>query len=176
MYSDEANPDVFTDIKVFNRITFNSYDVSSDGYLLSHQSRREWRQDPQKQNPAFHKSHKFSKELETKIFGHSLNYHKNVPLVHPDEWETIARYFQQQFRLLTIEKSAVENLSHTFHPALKHLEYFAKVPVDAIAKEEAYSWVKTAAPVDLHWQEKELLTFMGSEYLEFAKNHILKKI
>ena len=74
----------------------------------------------------------------------SSHRYRMVPLVHPEEWETIARYFHSRFRLLTIDSTKVEALTLEEHPALVHGEYRGRVPLSAIISDVQYSWKKSS--------------------------------
>lgn len=146
------------------RVTFNSYFADADKYLLAHAVSEDllW-------GPKF-----YSLKHEVCIldgvkklwlpFGQMREEYRMVPLVHPDEWETIARYFAHRFRLLTIDASKIEDLTHEsllheglFHPALAHGEYFGKVPLDAIIKDEEYTWKKSKKNIRLSEEACEFL-------------------
>lgn len=70
-----------------------------------------------------------------------------LPLVHPDEWETIARvlafpYNQQggKFALITINSACIEELSNQPHFLLPHGEYYGKVHSEYVSTVDNYEW------------------------------------
>jgi hypothetical protein len=135
---------------IFNRVTFNRYMVGRDGYLLTHQVAFEFRQ--YKEETIYHLDHKpkvLEEWMESWLPLVPTHDYRSVPLCHPTEWKTIARYFHTRFRLLTIDASKVENLVRKFHPALEYGEYFGRVPLNAILSDEEYSWKPTDNGLDI---------------------------
>ncbi|HLC90391.1 MAG TPA: hypothetical protein VJI15_01355 [Candidatus Nanoarchaeia archaeon] len=69
---------------------------------------------------------------------------RSVPLCHPGEWETMARWLYvdmgHSFTLLTVDSSKIVILSRKEHQLLRHGEFFALVHEDAIQKSSRYVW------------------------------------
>ncbi|MCK4588851.1 MAG: hypothetical protein KAT77_00275 [Nanoarchaeota archaeon] len=151
------------------RVTFNSYFVDEQGYLLSHEINEEIKI----YTPQYSIKHEICVLDGVKKMwlpgGQMREEYRVLPLVHPDEWETIARYFAHRFRLLTIDASKVEDLTHELllqgdglcHEALVHGEYFGKVPLTAIVKDEEYSWEKSDKPLNLSEDALDFLRKKG---------------
>lgn len=104
--------------------------VDPQGYLLSHETR------------------------EKPDGGYTRNINgfdqRSLPLVHPSEWEVIARMFAWHeyrksgatFKLLTIDTKIINILGTAPHGVLDYPEYFGMVPKSAILTTTEYTWVK----------------------------------
>lgn len=123
------------------RVTFNGYMVDERGYLLTHRARWEYRQYKEDDvYPLNHKPEVLKREMRVWLPIVPTHDITHVPLVHPCEWETIARWFHNRFRLITIDSSKIEDLEQIEHPAFVHGEYFGRVPQTAIISDEEYTW------------------------------------
>jgi hypothetical protein len=71
----------------------------------------------------------------------------SVPLVHPNEWQTIAKFFNwnrdnspaRGMRLVRIKAEQIEGLVCRSHDRLGHGEYFGRVPKKAILEVIEYN-------------------------------------
>lgn len=118
------------------RITYVKYPIDRGGYLISHNAdalARASLEDVNKLDP------------------------RNLPLVHPKEWEVIARMFAwhrfrergQNFTLLKIRSDKIELIENRPHGVLDYGEYFARVPKHAVVEEREYTWAKDNRPMNI---------------------------
>ncbi len=117
--------------------------VDKDGYLIS--------QDAVIEGGGIRPEHPYGCNWEARV----------LPLVHPVEWELIARTVAfgnpvysfrgrpliegqekgNQFHLLTIDARQVTQRCHFDHPgSLRYGEYFGEVPVNAVVHHEIFGW------------------------------------
>mgnify|MGYP001606982669 CR=1 FL=1 len=138
---DSANKRIVDIPKRLSRITSDlEYHVDSEGYIVSHSSKL---------------------NEEGKYINKEGYDPRSLPLIHPTEWETIARMFafsrfklfNMNFKLLEIDASRIEITAHRIHPSLKHGEYFAKVQESAIISNKEYSWIKINPSFLATWPE-----------------------
>lgn len=109
--------------------------MDDDGYLLTNQSQM------------------FPNDDYTRCFDP-----QSVPLVHPGDWEVVARYWQfpeyresgKPFILLQLDAFGVEIVD--YNPKISifsHPEFFGKVQKSAIIQAEQYTWTKDLKPMNV---------------------------
>ena len=142
------------------RITWISYLMDWGGYLIPHFTEKHMKNEDfldviPDRDVTVHKPRLMKPENEVCFpFYRGYDYRK-ISLVHPGEWETIARYiyekpeFKKGFRLLTIKTSEIENLTLEEHPALFHGEFFGKVRKSDIISDVGYQWMESDKPIFL---------------------------
>ncbi len=142
------------------RITWNSYLLDWEGYLIPHYVEKRMMEEdflhviPQRE-VAVHKPRLMKPENEVCFPGYRGFNYRSTSLVHPDEWETIARYmyekpdFKKHFRLLTVKTSEIERLIQEKHPSLYHSEYFGHLHQSDIISDVGYQWIESDKPIFL---------------------------
>ena len=125
------------------RVTREEYLVNPEGYLLSHETR------------------------EKPEGGYTQNINgfdqRSLPLVHPDEWEVIARMFAwhdykdegKTFRLLTFDSSQIDVREIKPHGTLDYGEYLGIVPESAIMSNVEYTWIQNGKSMNISRSAKE---------------------
>ena len=125
------------------RVTTMRYLVDPAGYLLSHETKL-------KQSGGYTQN----------INGFDQ---RSLPLIHPDEWEVIARMFAwhrykdhgSAFRLLTFDATRTNVVKIRPHGVLDHGEYFGIVHQHAIISDIKYTWVKDGRPMNISKSARE---------------------
>ena len=119
------------------RVTRNEYLVDPEGYLLSHETR------PKPEGGYTQNINGFDQ--------------RSLPLVHPNEWEVIARMFAwhhyrnhgKTFRLLTFDSAQINVREIRPHGTLDYGEYLGIVPQSAILSNVEYTWIKDGKPMNI---------------------------
>ena len=129
------------------RVTTNGYFIDEDGFLLTHQTRFEYAQYKDREPPKNPGPVVLTKDMRPLLPLVPSHDNRMLPLVHPDEWETAARFMFARFwlrpvRLLTVDKTRIRDLINTPHPALFYGEFFGKVHKEAVVSDEEYRWAE----------------------------------
>ena len=137
VFEDRINVSDLVVPKTLCRVTYDGFLIDPEGYLLSHGTRL-----------------KPGGGYTQNINGFSP---RSLPLVHPDEWEVIARMFAwhryrengSTFRLLTFDSSQIDIKEIRPHGTLDHGEYLGYVPQSAILSNVEYTWIKDDKPMNI---------------------------